>query len=87
MRINGACRLAAGSTFAVMLAVAPALAQSTQSAGTTSGPRAGNTVQPSSANDKKSGAGPNGSAGAGAPGKAAEKGSESGPAPDQKPHP
>jgi hypothetical protein len=87
MTVLGACRLIAGAAIAVTLASGPALAQSSQGTGTTSGAAAGNNVQPSTANDKKSG-GDNttGSTAAGAPGTAAKKGSESGPAPDQKPH-
>ena len=80
-------KTAAGFAIAVMIAAGPALAQSTPTNGTTSGPAAGNNVQPSGAAQKKDSEDKStGANAAGAPGVAAKKGSESGAAPEQKPH-
>ena len=81
----GVNRMVMGAAVTVLMAVTPALAQSSQSTGT-SGPAAGSNVQPSAAAQKKNdGDTSSGATSAGAPGTAAKKGSESGPAPDQKP--
>ena len=69
----------ASAAVGIVLAGTPALAQSSQSTGTTSGPAAGTNVEPGAATQKKAGNNPDVSAGA--PGAAAKKGSESGSKP------